>query len=131
MKDDQPLGKLERNRREAGTDRRQAIIDPRRHSTGLERRRGPGRRRSDFMKAAEEGEMTQEQNLFLMAIDAYKRVNNRPYPTWTEVLEVIRKLGYRKTAAMQLDLDGAEDWSEPPDASALPTSSVEDTSEAA
>ena len=122
MKDDQPLGKLERNRREVGTDRRQAIIDPRRHSTGLERRRGPGRRRSDFMKAAEEGEMTQEQNLFLMAIDAYKRVNERPYPSWTEVLEVLRKLGYRKTCPMTLTLDNCEDWSEPADAPVCPPS---------
>lgn len=130
MKKDFPQPDSESNRRDS-TDRRNNVVDARPPGTGLERRRGPGRRRSDFMKAAEEGEMTSEQFLFIKAIDAYKRVNNRPYPTWTEVLEVIRKLGYRKTAAMQLDLDGAEDWSEPPDASALPTSSVEDTSEAA
>jgi hypothetical protein len=36
---------------------------------GLERHRGPGRRRSDFLKAAEEGELTTEQYLFLAAID--------------------------------------------------------------
>ena len=64
--------------------------------------------------------MTPEQFLFLKAIDAYKRVNDRPYPTWTEVLEVVRKLGYRKTCASQLQLDGAEDWTELPDAPAFP-----------
>ena len=37
--------------------------------------------------------MTAEQFLFVKAIDAYKRVNQRPFPTWTEVLEVMRKLG--------------------------------------
>ena len=106
-------------RRQQGPDRRKSVVDRRYDATGLERRRGPGRRRSDFMKAAEEGEMTQEQFLFIKAIDAYKRVNNRPYPTWTEVLEVIRKLGYRKTAPMSVQLDAVEDWSEAPDAPAL------------
>lgn len=104
--------------RPRGPDRRQSVVDLR--PTGLERRRGPGRRRSDFMKAADEGEMNQEQFLFIKAIDAFKRVNQRPYPTWTEVLEVMRKLGYRKTAASTLDLPAAEDWTEAPDAPAFP-----------
>ena len=103
----------------SGNDRRKNVVDTRKPGTGLERRRGPGRRRSDFMKSAEEGEMSNEQFLFIKAIDAYKRVNNRPYPTWTEVLEVIRKLGYRKTAAMELDIPGAEDWLEAADAPAF------------
>jgi len=104
------------NQQARGVDRRRSVVDQRSSSTGLERRRGPGRRRSDFVKAADEGEMNPEQHLFVMAIDAYKRVNRRPYPTWTEVLEVIRKLGYRKTTAMELDLDNCEDWTESPDA---------------
>ena len=111
-------------------DRRKNVVDTRDPYTGLERRRGPGRRRSDFMKTAEEGEMSSEQFLFIKAIDAYKRVNNRPYPTWTEVLEVIRKLGYRKTAPMELQLDGAEDWSEPADAPAFTAPPEEEASEA-
>ncbi len=111
-----------------GPDRRRNVVDTR--STGLERRRGPGRRRTDFAKSAEEGEMTNEQFLFIKAIDAYKRANNRPYPTWTEVLEVIRKLGYRKTCSMELALAGAEDWREAPDAPAFPPP-AEDEDEAA
>lgn len=35
---------------------------------------------------------------FVLAIDEYKRVNNRPFPTWSEVFELIRFLGYRKVA---------------------------------
>lgn len=42
--------------------------------------------------------MTDEQFDFIMAIDKYKRVNDRPFPTWTEVLDVILALGYRKVA---------------------------------
>ena len=102
-----------------GPERRQNVVDTRAHGTGLERRRGVGRRRDDFSKSAEEGEMTPEQFLFIKAIDAYKRMNGRPFPTWTEVLEVVRKLGYRKTAAMTLDVDGADDWVEPGDAPAF------------
>ncbi|MCK5000625.1 MAG: hypothetical protein KAS23_13865 [Anaerohalosphaera sp.] len=64
----------------------------------MERRRGPGIRRSDDRKAAEEGEMTDEQFDFLMAMDRYKRGNQRPFPTWTEVLDVVKALGYRKIA---------------------------------
>ena len=101
-------------------ERRENVLDARLPGTGLERRRGVGRRRSDFIKAAEEGEMTAEQFLFVKAIDAYKRVNQRPFPTWTEVLEVMRKLGYRKTAGSSLDIAGAEDWTEPADAAAFP-----------
>jgi len=102
-------------------DRRHTAVDRRFvRGTGLERRRGPGRRRSDFAKAAEEGEMTHEQFLFVMAIDAYKRVNQKPYPTWTEILEILRKLGYRKTCPMALCLDSCEDWTEAPDAPVFP-----------
>ncbi len=97
----------ERDRR-SGTDRRQSVVDRR---SGLDRRRaqrrqsdlpdlevrrGAGIRRSEDRRAAEEGEMTDEQLEFVLAINEYKRVNNKTFPTWTEVLEVIKKLGYRK-----------------------------------
>jgi len=45
--------------------------------------------------------MSEEQFEFLMAIDEYKKKNARPFPTWTEVLEVIKALGYRKVAEPQ------------------------------
>jgi len=75
--------------------RRTEIIDRR---LGLDRRRGPGRRRPEDRKAAEEGQMTDEQFEFVMTVDKYKKLNNRPFPTWTEVLELIKALGYRKVA---------------------------------
>lgn len=84
--------------------------------SGLERRRGPGRRLSDMRKSAEQGEMTKEQFLFLMAIDTFKRSNNMAFPTWTDVVEVVRLLGYRKVRKSELNLSNAEDWSEPADA---------------
>lgn len=84
--------------RRCGDDRRETVVDRR---LGLDRRRGPGRRRSDDRKAAEEGQMSDEQFEFIMAIDEYKRANSRPFPTWTEVLEIIKALGYRKVADPQ------------------------------
>lgn len=88
------------DRRES--DRRATMIDRR---SGLERRRGPGRRRSDSRRSAEEGELNDEQFTFVMAMDEYKRINRRPFPSWTEVLEVIKYLGYRKTAPVGKHLD--------------------------
>jgi len=76
-----------------------------RRDTGLERRRGPGRRRSDVRKSAEEGEMNSEQFEFVMAIETYKKVNRRMYPTWTEILEVVNQLGYRKVKSRNITLD--------------------------
>ena len=86
----------------AGPERRarerRNVVDRR---VGLDRRRGPGRRRTEERRSAEEGEMTEEQFEFLLAITEYKRVNNRPFPTWSEVLDVMKALGYRKVAPPQ------------------------------
>lgn len=83
--------------------------------SGFERRRGPGRRLSDFTRSAEEGEMTKEQFMFLVAIDEFKKANDKAYPTWTDVLEVVRLLGYRKTQRSEIALRRADDWVELPD----------------
>lgn len=83
-------------------DRRKTVVDRR---AGLERRRGPGRRRPESRRSAEEGELNAEQFEFVMAIDEYKRTNKRPFPSWTEVLEVIKYLGYRKVAERGEHLD--------------------------
>ncbi len=64
----------------------------------MDRRRGPGRRRGEVRRAAEEGEITGELLEFIMAIDEYKRTNERPFPSWSEVFEIIQYLGYRKVA---------------------------------
>jgi hypothetical protein len=109
-----------RDRRESVVDRRVGVerrqnsdsnfkgperrVANRREDTGLERRRGPGRRRSDDRRAAEEGEMTAEQFEFVMAIETYKKVNKRMYPTWTEVLELVHKLGYQKVHVRDISL---------------------------
>lgn len=114
-----PDRRLDRVDRRVGLDRRQKTVaesgytGPERRvgedrRTGLERRRGPGRRRSDDRKAAEEGEMTAHQFEFVMAIQTYKRVNKRLYPTWTEILEIMNQLGYRKVLKRKIKLEAPE-----------------------
>jgi hypothetical protein len=83
--------------RRTGVDRREAAT-PAAASSAFDRRRGPGRRRTDYRRDAEEGHMNEEQLEFIRSIDEYKRVNCRPFPTWTEVLDVVLYLGYRKVA---------------------------------
>jgi len=33
---------------------------------------------------------------FINALNGYKRQHSRPFPTWSEVLHIVRALGYRK-----------------------------------
>ena len=84
--------------RRKGRERRKSVADRR---LGLDRRRGPGRRLTDERKAAEQGQMSDEQLDFLLAIEEYKQQNATRFPTWTEVFEVIKALGYRKVAEPQ------------------------------
>lgn len=58
--------------------------------------------------------MTDELLEFVLAIDEYKRLNNRPFPTWSEVFEVIRYLGYRKVAAKGEHIDRPATYNEVP-----------------
>jgi len=85
---------VDSNRR-TGSGTSRAAVDRR---SGMDRRRGPGRRRGEVRRAAEEGEITGELLEFVMTIDEYKRINERPFPTWSEVFELIHYLGYRKVA---------------------------------
>ncbi|MEZ5988512.1 MAG: hypothetical protein R3F30_05220 [Planctomycetota bacterium] len=61
-------------------------------------------------------EVTTEVLDFIKALDQYKKVKNRPFPTWSEVLEVLKQLGYRQVedprpieAIGRRDEDGAAD----------------------
>jgi len=81
-----------------GDERRNSNNDRR---EGWDRRRGPGRRRDEVRRSAEEGELDGAQFEFVMAIDDYKKINQRPFPSYTEILEIAMALGYRKVAEAQ------------------------------
>jgi hypothetical protein len=68
------------NRADSGYTGPERRVAERRSDSGLERRRGPGRRLSDDRRCAEEGEMTARQFEFVMAIETYKRSINASIP---------------------------------------------------
>ena len=43
--------------------------------------------------------MTDEQFEFIMAVNEYKQANHCAFPSYTEILEIAKALGYRKVAA--------------------------------
>ncbi|MCE2793857.1 MAG: hypothetical protein LW816_00920 [Planctomyces sp.] len=62
----------------------------------IERRRMDRRRQIDPTTC--ERDYSDQQIEFMRAMDDYKRKSGRPFPTWSEVLEVLLSLGYRKVA---------------------------------
>jgi hypothetical protein len=61
-------------------------------------RRHQGERRRQVDPTTCERDYTDEEIIFMKSMDQYKRDNRRPFPTWSEVLEVLHALGYRKVA---------------------------------
>ena len=76
-----------------GGDRRKeniAVVAERRQ--GERRAKVPRRRQIDPTTC--ERDYSNDEIEFMQALDAYKRANGRMFPTCSEVLEVIRNLGY-------------------------------------
>ena len=85
----------------ATIDRRKRNIPvamERRKQNSAEKRRTSERRRLIDPTTCER-DYTDDEIEFMKAMDQYKRDNRRPFPTWSEVLEVLYSLGYRKVAA--------------------------------
>lgn len=82
-------------------DRRKRNIpvatDRRRAENAAEKRRTSERRRLIDPTTCER-DYSDDETEFMKAMDRYKRENRRPFPTWSEVLEVLRSLGYRRVA---------------------------------
>jgi len=51
-----------------------------------------------------------DQDVFdlLQAIDTWRRKNDRSFPAWSEVLQILKSLGWRKTEAADLPETKAE-----------------------
>ena len=63
---------------------------------GADRRKVERRRQIDPTTC--ERDYRPDEVEFMKAMDDYKRRSGRQFPTWSEVLEVIRDIGYRKVA---------------------------------
>ena len=66
--------------------------------SGKDRRADQGERRRQIDPTTCERDYSIDEIEFMKAMDQYKRENRRPFPTWSEVLEVLRALGYRRVA---------------------------------
>ncbi len=81
--------------RRSGSERRAANMAP-----PIERRIGERRekvnRRRQIDPTTCERDYTDDEVEFMHAMDRYKRASGRMFPTCSEVLEVIRSLGYEK-----------------------------------
>ena len=87
-----------RDDRRTHSDRRKRTIP-----VAVERRSGKerraqkeGERRRQVDPTTCEKDYSDDEIIFMKAMDQYKRANRRPFPTWSEVLEVLQSLGYRK-----------------------------------
>lgn len=91
-----------KDRRAATTRRRQPAAAPAPPVPPVEERRTSNRRKVERRRQIDpttcEREYTDEEIAFMKAMDEYKRKSGRQFPTWSEVLEVLRSLGYRQVA---------------------------------
>ncbi len=95
--------------RRDGTDRRAGTKPP----AGVERRAGD-RRSSDRRKRTtvaplyrgterriNEYPLAPDELEFVNAINAYKTKHSRPFPTWSEVLHIVKALGYKQASGTE------------------------------
>ena len=106
-------------RRQASSDRRSLDASVPAERRTNERRSNQRRRQIDPTTC--ERDYTNDEIEFMQALDAYKRSSGRMFPTCSEVLEVLRGLGYVKLdetgSARPAEISGApstadqdEDW---------------------
>src|SRR3954447_5342114 len=81
-----------------GNERRKRQIPVAMERRSGQDRRDQGERRRQIDPTTCERDYSGDEIEFMKAMDQYKRENRRPFPTWSEVLEVLRAMGYRKVA---------------------------------
>lgn len=103
--------RLDRDRR--GPERRQTD-----EPVEVERRQGTRRRvqrRRQIDPTTCERDYSADELEFMRALDAYKRSSGRMFPTCSEILEVIRGLGYVRTLPSEPESDsGLEGYAAEP-----------------
>ena len=92
--------------RRGSSERRNAERRTQSGPVAVERRSMPRRekvsRRRQIDPTTCERDYTPEEIEFMHALERYKRANGRMFPTCSEVLEVVRGLGYVKLSSAQL-----------------------------
>lgn len=60
-------------------------------------KKSPARSSAPKAAATRPDEMPEDVLEFITAIDEYKRRNGKPFPSWSEVLEILKGLGYGRS----------------------------------
>ena len=94
------------SRRQSAKERRVPPVPEEPSFSGPERRKVERRRQIDPTTC--ERDYRPDEVEFIKAMDDYKRRSGRQFPTWSEVLEVIRDSGYRKVAQPTQTYDSVE-----------------------
>ena len=87
-------------RRQEGSERRKTCVPVAEERRVAERRNMHRRRQIDPTTC--ERDYSDDEIQFMRALDDYKHASGRMFPTCSEILEVIRALGYAKLPAGEL-----------------------------
>lgn len=93
-RNDETVSKSDRRDNDRRSEESAELVDE-------DRREGPRRkveRRRQIDPTTCERDYSDDEIDFMKAMDDYKRKSGRQFPTWSEVLEVLRGMGYRKVA---------------------------------
>ena len=88
------IGQRKKNERRGNKPEAKDSVKP-----AKERRKVSRRRQIDPTTC--EREYTEQEVEFMRAMDDYKRTSGRMFPTCSEILEVLAKIGYRQIAECQ------------------------------
>jgi len=105
---------VEASRRNA--DRRDGDRRQEESSVAIERRQVPRRkvqRRRQIDPTTCERDYTDDEVEFMQVLDTYKRTSGRMFPTCSEILEVIRGMGYVRVATPTATMQTADGVTEP------------------
>lgn len=90
-----PMERRDKGDRRKGGERRKVAVPVAQERRQLERREKVNRRRQIDPTTCERSYSLEEIE-FMNALDTYKRASGRMFPTCSEILEVLRNLGYEK-----------------------------------
>ncbi len=85
--------RVRRERRKGERRQKNIKVDPDRRKTA-DRRAGPRRR----PRSINQYDMEEETLEFIRAINRFKERSGRSFPTWSEVLGILKELGYERRA---------------------------------
>lgn len=90
--------KLTVDRRASNRRKSEELTDESLEQFEGEERRSKTERRRQIDPTTCERDYTNDEVDFMRAMDDYKRKSGRQFPTWSEVLEVLHAMGYRRVA---------------------------------